>query len=248
MTNKVKQIFKNIFPNKLIIIIKALKLSLFDNYFTKSYSQEGEDMILRRIFEHKYDGFYVDIGAFHPKRFSNTQYFYKRGWRGINVDAMPGSMELFNKVRPRDINIERAISDKKEKLTYYIFNEPALNSFSKELSYNRLKCGQYYIVSEVDIETCTLKELLYCYMPNNQVIDFMTIDCEGLDIKILQSNDWCKYKPSVILIENTAGSICKIINTDIDILLTSNNYKLIGKTLYTLIYMHNNMCINDINK
>ena len=58
-----------------------------------SFSQEGEDLVLARIFEGKKNGFYVDIGAHHPTRFSNTHYFYRRGWSGINIDAMPGSMK-----------------------------------------------------------------------------------------------------------------------------------------------------------
>jgi len=73
---------------------------VLDKYALKSYSQEGEDMILRRIFEDNETGFYVDVGAHHPARFSNTNYFYKRGWRGLNIDAMPGSMSKFKKYRP----------------------------------------------------------------------------------------------------------------------------------------------------
>ncbi|HIB94217.1 MAG TPA: SAM-dependent methyltransferase, partial [Candidatus Lambdaproteobacteria bacterium] len=101
------------------------------------FSQEGEDVILRRIFEDQKNGFYIDIGAHHPKRFSNTYYFYDRGWEGINIDATPGSMKIFQKFRPRDINLEIAISEKEQQLTYFMFNEPALNSFSKSLSDKR---------------------------------------------------------------------------------------------------------------
>jgi hypothetical protein len=78
----------------------------WDSWQRSSWSQEGEDLILARIFGDKPDGFYVDVGAHHPKRFSNTYYFYRRGWRGINIDAMPGSMLAFNRLRPSDINIE----------------------------------------------------------------------------------------------------------------------------------------------
>ncbi len=82
---------------------------------------------MSRYFENKKTtGFYVDVGAHHPLRFSNTYKFYKRGWHGINIDAMPGSMDLFNRLRHRDINLERAVSDSKQILTYYAFNEPAL--------------------------------------------------------------------------------------------------------------------------
>lgn len=106
-----KKILKAILPMKL-----RKKLTIFNNlYITrfhiKSYSQEGEDMILHRIFERQCKGFYVDIGAHHPFRFSNTYLFYKRGWSGINIDAMPGSMNIFNKFRNRDINLEYGIGN-----------------------------------------------------------------------------------------------------------------------------------------
>lgn len=96
-------------------------------------------------------------GAHHPMRFSNTYLFYKKGWNGINIDAMPDSMKPFNKFRPRDINIEKPVSGKKQVLTYYAFNESALNGFSKELSEERASNeNNYHIIFEKDIETLTL--------------------------------------------------------------------------------------------
>ena len=132
-----KQIVKILLPKNLVEKLSIIKNNYFDGYARKSYSQEGEDMILRRLFEKQKTGFYVDVGAHHPKRFSNTLFFYKKGWHGINIDAMPNSMSLFDKIRPRDINLEVPISEKKQKLKYYMFNEPALNGFSKELAEKR---------------------------------------------------------------------------------------------------------------
>ena len=74
------------------------------------YSQNGEDLILNRFLENKEKGFFIDVGAHHPIRFSNTYLFYKKGWSGINIDAMPGSMTKFNKIRPKDINIAHRLS------------------------------------------------------------------------------------------------------------------------------------------
>ena len=72
----------------------------------KIFSQNGEDLILNRLLENKSNGFFVDVGAHHPVRFSNTYLSYLNGWNGINIDAMPNSMMIFDKIRPRDINIE----------------------------------------------------------------------------------------------------------------------------------------------
>lgn len=160
-----KKIIKLILPKIILDKLIYFRNKYFDVYGTKSYSQEGEDMILRRLFENQTTGFYIDVGAHHPKRFSNTYYFYKKGWKGINIDAMPGSMKIFNKIRQRDINIEKAVSDKKQILTYYVFNEPALNGFSKELSEKRNNKNNYYIEKTIDIETYTLEEILDQYLP-----------------------------------------------------------------------------------
>src|SRR6185437_4393165 len=76
-----------------------------------SFSQEGEDLVLAREFEGKTKGFFVDVGAHHPIRFSNTFKFYLQGWRGINIDAMPGSIAFHARVRLEDINLEVPISN-----------------------------------------------------------------------------------------------------------------------------------------
>src|SRR5688500_16965318 len=77
--------------------------------YAPSFSSAAEDMILRHLLgSDKMDGFYVDVGAFHPTLFSNTYFFYLNGWRGINLEARPGSKQLFDKVRPRDVNPRRA--------------------------------------------------------------------------------------------------------------------------------------------
>jgi len=86
-------------------MIKGVKyfMLLILDYFRhkKSYSQDGEDVVLASFYENmkNYRGFYVDIGAHHPVRFSNTWMFYKNGWKGINIDPTPGSMKAFNVIR-----------------------------------------------------------------------------------------------------------------------------------------------------
>ncbi|MFM6476289.1 MAG: hypothetical protein ACKPGH_22810, partial [Dolichospermum sp.] len=107
-----------------------------------SFSQDGEDIVIAELFNNKPEGFYVDVGAHHPQRFSNTYYFYLNGWSGINIDAMPGSMKIFDDLRPRDINLEIPISDKSEILTYYEFDETSINSFSLPLSHERIKTSK----------------------------------------------------------------------------------------------------------
>lgn len=235
-----KKLVKSVLPIVAINKILNLRNNYFDGYALKSYSQEGEDMILRRLFEKQQTGFYVDVGAHHPKRFSNTYFFYKQRWNGINIDAMPNSMKIFERIRPRDINIEKPISDKKQVLTYYAFNEPALNGFSKELSAERENSNNnYHIIFEKDIETTTLEEIFDENLPKNQQIDFLSIDVEGLDFMVLKSNNFKKYKPKVILIEILGSSLNDIEKDIISEYLQKFNYSIYAKTINTVVFVEN---------
>jgi len=180
----------------------------------------------------------VDVGAHHPMRFSNTYFFYKKGWNGINIDAMPNSMKSFEKFRPRDINIEKPVSDKKQVLTYYAFNEPALNGFSKELTEERTNAdNNYHVIFEKDIETLTLEEILDDNLPKNQEIDFLSIDVEGLDFMVLKSNNFTKYKPKVILIEILGSSLKDIEDNEITKYLKQYDYSIYAKAVNTVIFI-----------
>jgi len=218
------------------LILKYLPVHHFKSY--TSYSQEGEDMVLRSFYEGKkrYKGYYVDVGAHHPYRFSNTLYFYKKGWKGINIEPTPSAAKLFKFFRSRDINLNIGISSKRDKLNFYCFNEPALNGFSKELSEERDKTlKKYKIVKELKIETYPLAEVLDNYLPTGQKIDFLTIDVEGLDMQVLQSNNWTKYKPLHILVEDQLD-FNNLNDSEIYSFLTEKGYQLAAKTLRTLFF------------
>lgn len=219
----------------------ASSTSVYDNskyeFHCISFAQEGEDIILDNLFEGKTDGFYIDVGAYHPQKLSNTYYFYLRGWTGINIDAMPDSMKKFNDLRPKDINLEIPISKLPSSLTYYKFDESALNGFSPSLSEQRDIQTKYKIMGQTQLMTKTLAEILDESLPKNQKIDFLSIDVEGLDYEVLQSNNWEKYRPQVILVEDLEiEDIAKINDSKIFAFLIEKGYMLISKTLRTLIF------------
>ncbi len=205
-----------------------------------SYSQEGEDLVLARILgELKIaTGFFVDIGAHHPTRYSNTYYFYRRGWRGINVDALPGTKKLFQRMRPGDITVECGVGSKEGVLRYFAFNEPALNTFSEQEA-KKKENPPYRIIDTLQIPVVTLKQILDEHLPGGTQIDFMTIDAEGFDHEIISSNDWNRYRPRVVLVE--------LLNTDIQNLETHptaqilyrQNYRVMAKTFNTYFFIAN---------
>ncbi len=200
------------------------------------YSQEGEDIIVARYFKGKTSGFFVDVGAHHPTRFSNTYKLYLSGWTGINIDATPGSMIPFLQMRPKDINLEVGVSDVENELNYYQFSEPALNTFSKERMEFILKETPYKLVHSIKQKTQRLDKILDQYLTKNQTIDFLTIDVEGLDLNILESNDWNKYRPQMILVEDLYKSLDEINNSKCYQYLKKLDYTLTAKTFNTLLY------------
>jgi len=219
------------------LIKRAVSCVIWDQWAIRSWSQEGEDQILRRIFERQFNGFYVDIGAHHPKRFSNTYFFYQRGWRGINIDAMPGSMDLFRKYRPKDLNLEIGVGAEEKQLDYYMLNESALNGFSKELSEQRNQVSSNYQIQKVvKIDIFPLSSIFDRYLPVGQHIDFMSVDVEGLDFEVLQSNDWSKYRPKFVLAEILGSSLHQIEQSDIGQLMSKCGYDLYAKCVNTVFF------------
>lgn len=231
-----KELVKKILPNSFFQIYRHIKFNVLDGFAIKSYSQEGEDILLYRIFEECKSGFYVDIGAHHPKRFSNTYFFYKRGWRGINVEPNSDAIKLFKRYRSNDINVELGVSDQAGELTYFMFNEPALNSFDKDLSEKRASNTNYHIIGRKKIKVTRLDTILAKYLAKNVSIDIMCIDAEGYDLNILKSNDWELYRPKYLLVESLETILPRIVNSPIHSYLIGRDYDLFAKTFNTLFY------------
>ena len=210
--------------------------SLF--YGAKSYAQEGEDIVLNRFFEGKINGFYVEVGCHHPFRFSNTNLFYQLGWKGICIDPLPGTKALFNKWRPRDITIECGVSSRNGVLEYFMFNEPALNTFDHELAKQRDGLRNYKIIEKKVIPVNSLSYLLDQYIPNDVVdIDFISVDVEGLDLEVLTSNDWIKYKPKVVIAECLQNELGMIKSDPVSMYLKEFNYIPYAITGNSVIYI-----------
>jgi hypothetical protein len=122
-------------------------------------------------------------------------------------------------------------------LTYYEFSEPTLNGFSKEISQIRNENGPYKITGERPVRTVTLAEILDQHLPRGQRIDFLTIDVEGLDLEVLKSNDWTKYKPTIVLAEDLSlQKLERMDESPVVGLMRQHGYELYGKAVNTLIF------------
>lgn len=218
--------------NKILKKIQDRIQFLFDRYGYVSYSQEGEDIILRDIFQDKNTGFYIDVGAYHPKRFSNTYYFYKKGWSGINIDANHTAIDHFDSSRKRDLNILCAVSNVDREVTYYEFQNPAINSIVPDFVDKYQKLNQIS-VNKINMKTRRLSRILESSRAPKK-IDFMSIDVEGHCLEVLKSNNWKKYSPIILLVEDDDFNFFE--KSEIHEYVSKLKYKLIARTVRTSIY------------
>jgi FkbM family methyltransferase len=240
---------KKIIPNAWKHKIKGKVRKIFTGFEQTpdfAFSSCGEDRILSYLFLSQNTGVYVDVGAFEPIMASNTHLFYLRGWRGINIDACPGSMKKFDELRPGDINLELGISDNEGVLPYYQIDgsHSLMNGFSPQF-HDYLKIEKHRI-KEINVKTDTLRNVLDKYLPAGSPIGFLLIDVEGLELRVLKSNDWKKYRPVVVMTENHAALSGEIFNNEIVLFMASVNYKLITKTPNEIFFLEGTHTLSNI--
>jgi hypothetical protein len=161
------------------------------------------------------------------------------GWFGINIDPMPGVKKIFKHVRPRDINLEIGVGANSKSLTYYQFNEPALNTFSLD-EVRKKTSNKYWVVEENKIQVLRLEEILDKYLPQNINIDFMSIDVEGMDEEVAKSNNWSKYRPNYLILEILDETLSTINHNGTYRFIIDQGYRLEHKT-------YNSYFFKDIN-
>jgi FkbM family methyltransferase len=202
-----------------------------------SFSQEAEDLLLFEIaqFKNSYKGFYVDVGAHHPYRFSNTAIYYQRGWNGINIDATPSSMLEFRKVRWKDINLECAVSNDFRERLFYVYNESALNGIDCDRT-GEFAGTKFKLLRKISIQTHTLASILQSHIQQLPKPNFLTIDVEGHDLEVLQSNDWNKFRFDWVLCEIQVGSISDLACNPVYKYISDKGYHLRAFTGRTGIF------------
>lgn len=232
-----RKLLAHVTPEPVAKWLRAYRLRQLRGFGELRYSQEGEDGILARIFETRASGFYVDIGAHHPIRYSNTYRLYLKGWRGINVEPNPEMVKLFKRARPRDITIQAAISDEEGERVYYLFDDGALNTFDAALAAQRSRNTPYRITGTRLMRTRRLDKLLDEFLPPGTAIDLMSVDAEGLDGAVVRSLDWRRYRPHVVLIELPARTLAEVLDNECALEMRRNGYVAFAKTLNTVFFL-----------
>ncbi len=237
-----------------------LKFYRMVNRFLKTFltfSADGEDVILGKLFSNKLDGFYLDIGANSYQFGSNTYYFYLLGWSGICIDPLPNLKKSYSKYRPRDCFLNKAIVNNKTKdfeKKLFLFDDLD-NSTTSKNRLNDLKQNFDRTPTKIlTIETITTKNLIETYVKKKD-IHILNLDIEGGEKEILQDFMNLKVFPWVICVEEL-GIFSDHLSKQSDIykLLNKNSYIFFSKTFLSSIYIHkdsikkfNTPYLNDFN-
>jgi FkbM family methyltransferase len=170
---------------------------------TTSYAWHGEDICIGHLMLAIFGlsrGFYVDIGAHHPFNLSNTAILYAEGWRGINIDAAPGSMDAIREHRPEDINLEIAIAAERGIKTFYCLSDGGLSGFLSDEKLGVHKAAGHQVIREIEVGCTPINDILSVNVQNRN-IDLLNIDTEGYDEQIIRSLDLSRWRPTMIAAE-----------------------------------------------
>lgn len=239
LVNKVKSIrsFLGLAPDASIVAT----LQPFVSPSLCSYSQFNEDLLIDLLLSCKKQGFYLDVGANDPNFNSNTRRFYDKGWSGINIEPGVDAFKNFSVSRTRDINLNVGVGPVKGALTFYqVVGDSTLSSFDAQIA-KKMAARFGLTVEEVQVDVLRLVDVFEHHVQNNSV-DFMSVDAEGLDLQILQGNDWNRFRPALIMVEidNQYREIVEYMN--------SCNYKLVFNNYHNGIFIDEKTTDENLRK
>lgn len=186
-----------------------------------SYAQNREDVVLSRVFGSQAEGFYVDVGAWHPVLDSVTYAFYQRGWRGVNVEPLAGPLELLRRERPEDVNLGVGIAGRRGERTFYEdLTVPGLSTFSLAQAVKLRAAG--HELRERPQPVVPLAEVFAEHVAGE--VDFLKIDAEGSEREVIEGAEWRLWRPRVVLVEATAPGSFALVHQEWEGLLLDADY------------------------
>lgn len=194
----------------------------------RSYSQHGEDRLAWHLLGRQPRGTFVDLGANDPVRLSNTYLLYRRGWRGLAVDASADHAGRWAAIRPADRFVVAGVGPATPAAPFYVHAASALSTFSAEHS-DRAVAEGHPRVAVRQVPVRALADLLDEHL-GDRPIDFLSLDLEGADVEALASNDWHRFRPRLICVEVTATAAGSVrarqaaADPELDALLGAHGY------------------------
>jgi FkbM family methyltransferase len=180
-------------------------------------------------------GFYLDVGANHPFQISNTYRLYAAGMRGICVEPNDMLADLHQRVRPEDILLRTVVGPTNGLQRFYELSYHGVSTASDEELAARQRAGATLLKTTYKpmLRLDTLLET--CRLPGREVFSFLSVDTEGWDEMVLNTNDWNLYRPQVVIVEaNDEASEASISN-----LMNSKGYRLEKRFAVNLVFRPN---------
>lgn len=202
-----------------------------------SYAFKGEDLVLLALLNPVVvrEGFYVDVGCHEPRFISNTFLLYRRGWRGICVDASAKLIGRHRTIRPRDQAVQALVSDGEKEMDFVEFLNGGLSSADGGHIGRNLAAGMQE-TWRGKMTSRTLTNILdQCQAPF--AFDLLSVDAEGFDLAVLRSLDFGKYRPRVIVVEADDFDPGQPRIHPIYAFLTAKGYQFKGSLLTNLYFM-----------
>lgn len=209
-------------------------------YYRKSWSQCGEDLILRYLFDLLQIArpSYIDIGAHHPWYYNNTYLFYRQGARGVNVEPDPSLHARLRRWRGRDVNLNVGIGPREAEMDFYVMSSRTLNTFSAGEARKLVEQHGMRIVETRPIRVQTFAQVVDTHL--GRTPDLVSLDVEGLDLEVLRSIDFSRYRPHVFCVETisyASGDGSGVKSPEIHALMLESGYRLYADTYINSIYV-----------
>lgn len=226
-----------------MVAINKVFSALFSGGIKGHFGQGAEDVLVRKLFPRtKKDGVYLDIGAYHPFKHSNTAWFWMKGWRGYNIDANPNTIKLFEKHRPKDANFWTAIipgADYDNGTRHVSLMLPNRLDYASGISATgtvSAEVGDERGFSSTQ-QVPAISIAILIEQNNIKDVDYLNIDIEGYDEAILSEIDFSVISPTVVTIEDYSDSFAELVNSRISKLMERNGYDLVGRAGITSIFL-----------
>lgn len=233
---KYRELLKDSKIYLVFLLFQNLKLGFGKSFF----SQTGEDKLIAKWLPETF-GLYIDVGAGQPVRGSNTYHFYKRGWRGILVEPIANNYWMLKVLRKSDTVIRCLVSTTKGTTNFYEFvpyeYSTTIPAIAEKL---KVRDGVRFI-HVLPIKALPLSELAPEMNPEYPTL--LSVDVEGADFEVLQSNDWTKTLPRVICVEELDSKNTES-NSVIRSYLENLNYTLVATTSLSSIFVHTSYLVS----
>lgn len=182
-------------------------------------------------------GFYVDVGAFHPYLFSNTAALHRAGWRGVNVEPNPDMAARLRQARPGDVTLEVAVGAAPGRAELLMFSEwGSSNTLHPDFADMIVTTQNAAVTRKVDVEIMTLAAVFEGRVPGDGIIDVLSVDVEGFDLVAVQSNDWQRFRPRVVAVEDLELDLRDVGASPIHRFMDTVDYELRAHCVLTSLY------------